>query len=96
MLSTVSSAGGNRAKRKRHRVRTNSAAATDRKHKKEVSSTNQNPDPKYGGHLSDDSIGMFSLLKQHQDYPITHMYQVDLDVSNNLRLSDARFIINAK
>jgi hypothetical protein len=73
MLFTVSSAGGNRVKRKRHRVRTNSAAVTDRKHEKEVASTNENPDPKYGGHLSDDSIGVFSLLKQHQDQPITHM-----------------------
>lgn len=63
ILFTISSTDGNRVKRKRHRVRTNLA---DRKVKKGVASTNQNPDPKYGDHLSDDSIGMFLLLNHNQ------------------------------
>jgi hypothetical protein len=70
ILFTVSSADGNRAKRKRHRVRTNLAAVAGRKLKKDVASTSQNPDPKYGDHLSDDSIGMFSLLKCNKKYLI--------------------------
>jgi hypothetical protein len=60
LLFAISSTGDNRVKRKRHRVRTNLASAADRKLKKDVASANQKPDPKYGDHLSDDSIGMFS------------------------------------
>jgi len=48
--------------RKRHRVRSNLAAVTGRKFKKDVTTTSPNPDPKYGGHLSDDSIGMLPDL----------------------------------
>jgi hypothetical protein len=48
--------------RKRHRVRSNLAAVADRKLKKVVATMNPNPDPKCGGHLSDDSIGMLSPL----------------------------------
>jgi hypothetical protein len=66
IVFTTSSTGGNRVKRKRHRVRNNLAAVTGRKLKKDVATTNQNPDPKYGGHLSDDSIGMFSLSEHNQ------------------------------
>jgi hypothetical protein len=66
ILFTISSTDDNRVKRKRHRVRTNLATVADRRLKKDVASTNQNPDPKYGDHLSDDSIGMFSLLKHNQ------------------------------
>jgi hypothetical protein len=66
ILFTISSTDSNRVKRKRHRVRTNLAAVAGRKLKKDISSTSQNPDPKYGDHLSDDSIGMFSLLKYNQ------------------------------
>ncbi|PNF16210.1 hypothetical protein B7P43_G15508, partial [Cryptotermes secundus] len=60
-------ADDNRVKRKRHRVRTNLA---DRKVKKDVASTNQNPEPKYGDHLSDDSIGSASDLRaMNEDEP---------------------------
>jgi hypothetical protein len=38
------------------------AAVTGRKFKKDVTTTSPNPDPKYGGHLSDDSIGMLPDL----------------------------------
>jgi hypothetical protein len=67
ILFYVSSIGGNRAQRKRHRVRTNLPAVADRKVKRDVTSTNSNPDSKYGGHLSDDSIGMPSALKPNQE-----------------------------
>jgi hypothetical protein len=62
------------------------AAVADRKHKKDVASAIQNPDPKYGGHLSDDSIGMLSLsLKARSGVPdcVTIKWHADLVDSSN-------------
>lgn len=67
ILFSVSSTGGNRVQRKRNRIRTNLAAVPGRKVKRDVASTNSNPDSKYGGHISDDSIGMLSFLKPNQE-----------------------------
>jgi hypothetical protein len=47
------------------------AAVAGRKVKRDVASTNSNPDSKYGGHISDDSIGMLSTLKHNQEWLIT-------------------------
>jgi hypothetical protein len=63
----VSSAVGSRVQRKRYRVRSNLAAVADRKLKKDVTTTNPNPDSKCGGHLSDDSIGMLSPLNHFRN-----------------------------
>ncbi|KAJ9597365.1 hypothetical protein L9F63_011754, partial [Diploptera punctata] len=54
---------GNKSQRKRHRVRSGLAAVTSRKLKKDATTPNTNPDPNYGGHLSDDSIGSASDLR---------------------------------
>jgi hypothetical protein len=67
ILFSVSSTGGNRVQRKRIRVRTNLASVTGRKVKRDVACTNSNPDSKYGGHISDDSIGTLSTLETNQE-----------------------------
>lgn len=67
LLFSLSPTGGNRVQRKRGQVRTNLAMVAGRKLKRDVASTTSNPDSKYGGHLSDDSIGMLSVLKPDQE-----------------------------